>query len=194
MAKKEELRRRQIIGAMAECVASDGFDGATMRKVAERTGASTGFITYYYTNKKELMTETLGAAQEHTRQRIQQFSGDESGLRFIEGLFDVFVIHRDKETLPWSFWLDFWAHASRDRELRASNAAGTALLRAEIHGAMIAGIADESLRPDIDPDIASDLVLALLNGLGVLSAVAAKGEFDARASEVTKLALAFIRA
>jgi AcrR family transcriptional regulator len=194
MAKKEELRRRQIIGAMAECVASDGFDGATMRKVAERTGASTGFITYYYTNKKELMTETLGAAQEHTRQRIQQFSGNESGLRFIEGLFDVFVIHRDKETLPWSFWLDFWAHASRDRELRESHSQGTALLRAEIHGAIVSGLSDRSLRSDLEPAVTSDFILALLNGLGVLSAVAAKGEFDARAAEVTKLALEFIRA
>ncbi|HEY7269976.1 MAG TPA: TetR family transcriptional regulator C-terminal domain-containing protein [Dehalococcoidia bacterium] len=193
MARKEELRRRQIIGAMAQCVASEGIDGATMRKVAERTGASTGFITYYYTNKKELMKETLGSAQEHTRERVQSWAGVESGLKFLEALFEVFVLARDPETLPWSFWLDYWAHASREEELREAHADGTSYLRADVEAAIAAGVADGSLRADLEPGVAADFVMALLNGIGVQSALSQGDGFDARAGEIARLALDFLR-
>ena len=193
MSQKEELRRRQIIGAMAQCVASEGIDGATMRKVAERTGASTGFITYYYTNKKELMRETLASAQEHTRARIQALSGNESGLKFIEGLFEVFVLARDEETLPWSFWLDCWAHASRDADLGEANTEGMDLLRQDIEAAVAAGVKDGSLRANLNPRVAADFITALLDGLGVHAAVSEKRDFDARAAAVTRLALDFLR-
>ena len=193
MAKKEELRRRQIIGAMAQCVASEGIDGATMRKVAERTGASTGFITYYYTNKKALMKETLGSAQYHTRERVQGFAGNESGLKFLEALFEVFVVARDPETLPWSFWLDYWAHASRDAELRESHGEGTGYLRADVEAAIASGVADGSLRANLEPSVAADFVLALLNGIGVQAALAQDDGYDGRAAEIAGLALDFLR-
>jgi AcrR family transcriptional regulator len=193
MIRKEELRRRQIIGAMAACVAAEGIEGATMRKVAEKTGASTGFITYYYTNKKELMKETLGSAQDHTRERIQKFAGSESGLKFLEALFEVFIVARDPETLPWSFWLDYWAHASRDAELREAQSEATSYLKSDIEAAVRAGVDDGSLRADLDPALAAEYLLTLLNGVGVRSALAEKGGFDESAARISQLALDFIK-
>jgi AcrR family transcriptional regulator len=192
MVNKEELRRRKIIGAMAACVAAEGIDGATMRKVAEKTGASTGFITYYYANKQELMRETLGSAQEHTRERIQAYAASESGFKFLEALFEVFIFARDPETLPWSFWLDYWAHASRDPQLREAQSEGTRLLRADLQNAIASGVVQGSLRADLDPTVAADFVIALLDGIGVQSALE-RDAFDERASEIGRLALDFLR-
>ena len=55
-------RRRQIWKAVITCVSEDGIAGATIRKVAECAGVSTGMVTYYYPNKKELITATFAAA------------------------------------------------------------------------------------------------------------------------------------
>src|SRR4051794_38603485 len=58
----ETLRRRQITRAAIECVAEGGIDGATVRRVAERAGVSTGMVSYYYATKKELIAAAIAAA------------------------------------------------------------------------------------------------------------------------------------
>ena len=43
----EQRRRVQILRAAAEVVAEEGFEGATMRKIAERAGVSAGMLNYF---------------------------------------------------------------------------------------------------------------------------------------------------
>ncbi|WP_219506108.1 TetR/AcrR family transcriptional regulator [Nonomuraea ceibae] len=50
-----EERRRQIIDAAVEIMATEGVAGTTTRKVAERAGAPLGAIHYCFRNKDELI-------------------------------------------------------------------------------------------------------------------------------------------
>ena len=55
----EQRRRRHILRVVATVVAEEGFTGATMRKIADRAGVSTGMLTYYYKNKREILVDMM---------------------------------------------------------------------------------------------------------------------------------------
>ena len=52
-------RRQQIWDAVIDCITEGGVEGATIRKVADSVGGSTGMITHYFQSKKELVTESI---------------------------------------------------------------------------------------------------------------------------------------
>jgi AcrR family transcriptional regulator len=190
--QNQQLRRRQIIGAMAQCVAEDGIDGATVRKVAERSGGTTGLVTYYYATKRELMRETLEAAHERVNERIEQLQGKET--RQLQRLFEILVGQRDADTLPWSFWLDYWAHASREPGLREEHARHSAHLKATVQRLVESAIGRGLLRPDLPPATTANLLLSLLNGLGVQVALAQTLEDQRQAIEAVRLIFSLIAA
>jgi len=58
----EQRRKPQILRAVIDVVTEEGFDGATMRKIAERASVSTGMLTYYYKSKNDLIKDAIKAA------------------------------------------------------------------------------------------------------------------------------------
>lgn len=51
--------REQILGAAAELFAAQGFPGTSIRQVAERAGANSALIYYYFGSKAELFHEVV---------------------------------------------------------------------------------------------------------------------------------------
>ncbi|WP_326794452.1 TetR/AcrR family transcriptional regulator [Streptomyces sp. NBC_01808] len=79
-----EERRRQIVDAAVEVMATEGIEGATTRKIAERAGAPLGAIHYCFRNKEELIHLVMdrGAAMlEEAFARVDPGRGVEATLR-----------------------------------------------------------------------------------------------------------------
>src|SRR5437763_523410 len=53
------IRREQICRAAAKVISEQGFAGTTMRMVAEAAGVSTGMLNHYFSNRMEMLEETL---------------------------------------------------------------------------------------------------------------------------------------
>ena len=66
---REQRRKQQILPAVIAVVAEDGFEGATMRKIAERAGVSVGMLSYYYRNKREMIQDALRDAHNRAARR-----------------------------------------------------------------------------------------------------------------------------
>lgn len=49
------VKRKELLRAAASVIARDGYAKASLRKVAEHAGYSTGAVTYYFANKEELI-------------------------------------------------------------------------------------------------------------------------------------------
>ena len=75
----EQRRRRHILRVVATVVAEEGFTGATMRKIAERAGVSTGMLTYYYKNKREILQEMLADTYTRLITSLSELVGDDLG-------------------------------------------------------------------------------------------------------------------
>ena len=52
-------KRAALLDAAISVIATDGFAGASLRKVAERAGTSTGAVTYYFANKEEMIAAVV---------------------------------------------------------------------------------------------------------------------------------------
>jgi TetR/AcrR family transcriptional regulator, cholesterol catabolism regulator len=52
-------RRDQVIAAAVEVFATSGYDGASLREIAERIGISKGNLSYYFSRKSDLLFEIV---------------------------------------------------------------------------------------------------------------------------------------
>jgi AcrR family transcriptional regulator len=52
-------KRAELLNAAIAVIAEEGFAGASLRKVAERAGTSTGAVTYNFANKEEMMAAVI---------------------------------------------------------------------------------------------------------------------------------------
>ncbi|GAA4475554.1 hypothetical protein GCM10023094_13190 [Rhodococcus olei] len=50
-----EAKRAELLRAATAVIAEEGYVNASLRKVAQRAGYTTGAVTYYFANKKELV-------------------------------------------------------------------------------------------------------------------------------------------
>src|SRR5689334_4219474 len=52
-------KRTELLDAAIAVIAQEGFAEASLRKVAERAGCSTGAVTYYFANREEMMAAVI---------------------------------------------------------------------------------------------------------------------------------------
>lgn len=193
MKEREAQRRALILKAVRACVAEGGLAGATMRRIARKAQISTGMLTYYYANKRELILDALTATGNRRYERSREIAGPESSPRRIAAYFDVAFAEDDDEVASWPFTLEYWAEATRDPELRKHHqerrVEGRETMAGHIRTAMDAG----EVRRDLDPYALADLFLALRKGLGVEIAIGEE-EMDAhRARELAEVMIELVR-
>lgn len=54
-----EARRNELLEAAIAVIAQEGFAGASLRKVAQQAGCTTGAVTYYFANKEAMMAAVI---------------------------------------------------------------------------------------------------------------------------------------
>jgi TetR/AcrR family transcriptional regulator, transcriptional repressor of bet genes len=76
-----EFRRNQIRSAAAIVLAKNGFEGATMMRVARTARVSTGLINHYYPNKLAMLVDCLEFASEWFQSSIRRSIAGKLGSR-----------------------------------------------------------------------------------------------------------------
>jgi len=184
----ERRRKRHILRVVAAVVAEEGFSGATMRKIAERAGVSTGMLTYYYKYKRELLQDMLEDTYRGFMHELGKTATEQpTGFDRISAAFNLMLSGSSSGRFPISFWLSYFAEAMRDQELRLTSTAGLGRLRALFRQAIEAGMESGEVRSDLDAGLMSDLLMLLWQGVRV--EVGLYGMSEDRASEVVIEAL-----
>lgn len=160
----EQRRKRQILPAVIAVVAEEGFEGATMRKIASRAGVSVGMLSYYYQNKRDLLQDALKDAHARASRDVDETMGDDIGPHRIEALFDNMLERSRSRTFPLSFWLAYWSEAARHEEMRESSLVGLQKVRDTFRKAIEIGMREGPLRPDLNPDLGANLLMTLWQG------------------------------
>ncbi len=109
-------RRAELAAAAARVIARLGIGGATLREVAAEAGWTTGALTHYFANKRELLVFTLSASLDARRAR----RSERTSLSAEEALQSVLVaaLPTDEATmLHWTVTVAFCAQAVCDAEL-----------------------------------------------------------------------------
>lgn len=110
-----EERRVELTDAAARLIARAGIGAATMREVAAEAGLSTGSLTHYFADKRELLLCTFQASLSGRRsQRADRGQDAASQLRAtLEGALPV----DDDRRRHWMVTVAFCAQAAGDDEL-----------------------------------------------------------------------------
>lgn len=156
-----DQRRAAIVAATCDLIASEGLDAATMRRIAERTGSTTGLVTHYFESKQAVLVAALREVHRAAGKRM--FAAIASTTR--ESALRAVV----EESLPldaprraeWRIWLAFWGQAATDMELGREQ---------HRRYAEWTGLLDELVSsPDgsrADGSTAVDELIALIDGVG----------------------------
>jgi hypothetical protein len=111
-----EERRAELGAAAARVIARAGISGATMREVAAEAGWTTGALTHYFADKRELLRFTLEVSllrRRSQRPRRRELPPHEA-LR--TSLANALPTDEDSR-LHWTVTVAFCAQASTDPQL-----------------------------------------------------------------------------
>ncbi len=168
------IRREQICRAAARVISEQGFAGTTMRMVADEAGVSTGMLNHYFSNRMEMLEETLVFVSIRQQEReAGSIEGVEPGEKRLRALVRS-VLPTDQDTTEaWRVWIAAHGASVRLPHLRALMASRNGLwlqiLRRALDG-VVPDVPSEKIRYEWQLD-------ALMNGL-ITQAITSEAEFS----------------
>jgi AcrR family transcriptional regulator len=113
------IRREQICRAAAAVISDRGFDGTTMRMVAEEAGVSTGMLNHYFANRQDLLTQALVFVSERAQGRMREsIQGIPPGRERLVALLESALAEGQEVSETWRVWINAYGEAVRLADLR----------------------------------------------------------------------------
>lgn len=181
-------RRAAIAHALWRVVDDQGWARASLREVARAADVSLGQLQHYFSSRAQMLAFGVDFAAERTGRRVAQALAalpqppePRAVLRVV--LTEMLPLHPDSRATS-RLQAAYVAEALHDPELRDRVGAGMRAGRARVAALIREAREQGAIRADADPDIETDLVLALtgltpLLELGVIEPAAALAAIDA---------------
>lgn len=161
-----DARRQELIEASWAVIAAEGLEGVTMRKIATAAGCTTGRLTHYFEDREALILAALKASNQITSERVRAvLASDQTAEAKLLGMAEQTLPLDDERRNEVKVWLAFWSAAATNDTLAQENDARMA----EWHAALVPLIRE--LSPTANAAHEADLLIGLINGLGIQAAV-----------------------
>lgn len=154
-------KRTELLTAAISVIAQEGYAGASMRKVAQHAGCTTGAVTYYFANKEEMITAVAQSLFDEidTLLEINQERID------IKGLVGQWLDSMDgDEPNGWLAWLQLLAHARHEPAFASVIKQRYARFRQVFTVVLEKGQSQGLIRTDIPADLLADQISAISDG------------------------------
>jgi TetR/AcrR family transcriptional repressor of bet genes len=109
-------RRDQIALVACRVVAENGFDQATIVRIAREAGYTTGMVAHYFDTKQDIIIAALRLILRRIEERLTKPSTDLLTL-----LSEALPID-EQRFIENAFWSAFWGQVSADKKLKRINA------------------------------------------------------------------------
>ncbi|MFD5124683.1 TetR/AcrR family transcriptional regulator [Streptomyces sp. NPDC058385] len=153
-------RRAELLKAAASVIAQEGYANASLRKVAQRAGCTTGAVTYYFANKEELVTalaesrfDTYDAMLDAVRDRVD-----------VKALFGQWLARTADDPDFWPVMSQLLAHARYEPAFAALIERRYARFRSVYTSLLESGQEQGTVRDDIPADLLADQLAAMGDG------------------------------
>jgi AcrR family transcriptional regulator len=166
-----------LLRAAAELIADHGLEGATLRNIGARAGASRAMPGYHFGSKDELVTRLFHVANERTQrataEAVERAHGDLSTMTTLESLRVIAETYLEivassdgpEERAVVVMWGASFPTESTLAAVRESDAENHELLAALIR----TGQAEGSIRPDVTATAAAAMLMGMVRGIAGLS-------------------------
>ena len=112
-AEQKQQTRQKLIEATMAVIASEGFSGVTMAKVAEKAGLSRGIGNFHFQSKEQLLLETLHTLYMEFEDGWRNAVAD-AGSSPVEQLKDLIKTTLNPPIAEYkrvAVWLAYWGEA-----------------------------------------------------------------------------------
>jgi AcrR family transcriptional regulator len=158
-------RRATLIAATSEAIAREGLANVTLRSIARSAGWTTGIVTHYFADKRELLMATFRARADRARRQIE--SARAAGTPLLEAAIDAAMPLDDERLLDWRVFIAYMGAAIGDEDMaqlhRVRVDSFTKTIRGALAGEQVAG----RLPAALDPALEADRLVALINGIAL---------------------------
>ncbi len=165
----EEPRRAQMLEAARQVIAERGFPGARITDVADRAGVSPALVIYYFKSKDNLLAEAIRQSEDLW---YAEMSRRAAKIPTAAGRLEEVVAmtcHVSSEVVlegSLELWLDLWAQALRDPEVRAVREESDEHFRETIRQIVRDGVTGGEFS-GVDEDDFAVAYTALLDGFAI---------------------------
>lgn len=156
-----EAKRARLLKAAIAVIAQEGFAGASLRKVAQRAGCTTGAVTYYFANKEamivavaESLFDQFDAQLGRGQERIDVRAGFQRWLDWTNA----------DDPDAWLTVFQLLAHARHDPAFAAVYQRRYARYRSALAAILARGQGRGLIRDDIPADLLADQLSAMADG------------------------------
>jgi TetR/AcrR family transcriptional repressor of bet genes len=115
-----DQRRDQIALVACRVVAENGFDQATIVRIAREAGYTTGMVAHYFDTKQDIIIAALRLILRRIEERLTKPSGD-AQADLLTVLSEALPID-EQRYIECAFWTAFWGQVSADKRLKRINA------------------------------------------------------------------------
>jgi len=109
-------RRDQIALVACRVVAENGFDQATIVRIAREAGYTTGMVAHYFDTKQDIIIAALRLILRRIEERLTKPSTD-----LLTVLSEALPVD-EQRFIECAFWTAFWGQVSADKKLKRINA------------------------------------------------------------------------
>ena len=115
-----EQRREEIALVACRVIATHGFEQATIARIAEAAGFTTGMVAHYFDTKQDIILAALRLILHRMERRLTRSIPD-AGRDLLDVLSVALPIDRQRRD-ECAFWVAFWGQLSEDTRLKRLNA------------------------------------------------------------------------
>ncbi|RVQ65688.1 TetR/AcrR family transcriptional regulator [Croceicoccus ponticola] len=154
----------EIVTVAAELFAEKGYEGTSLRDVAERLGMLKGSLYHYISGKSDLLVHVLREAHERGVNALAALAQEDGpALLRLEAIVAAHARYVCTESVFTASFIEAHRHLAPDRAQEFVTAERS--YRLLIEGLIARGQAEGDLRPDLDPKVAALCLLGFLNSL-----------------------------
>jgi hypothetical protein len=162
---KFDSKRVSALSATLRVIARDGLEKTTIRSIAKEAGCSAGSLAHYFSDKEDILRQTLELADARISKRISDIiSETEPNFALREVLAQVLPIDNDR-TVELTLDVNFWGRALIHPELRGLEHQDHDRWR-NIVLELVTSITS-SRKSEISAINLTDVLIAFLDGLGL---------------------------
>ncbi|WP_426976317.1 TetR/AcrR family transcriptional regulator [Pseudarthrobacter sp. O4] len=163
-------RRQSILHYASQVISRSGVEGCSFAELSELSGFSIGMIQHYFRHRERLISATVEYRTEETMREWQRIYAN--GENALERLHDLLTFAVEGDTPfaeAWGFWLEIYAAAHKNAEIRDSVAEVLSTWRTLFVRALEEAIEERLLNPTADVDELATLFTAVIDGLAIQS-------------------------
>jgi len=153
-----------ILHATHRALRNHGYAEVTMRDIADETDLSKAAIHYHYDCKHDLLVSFLDHLYDRFEDRIRDPDGD-TPVERLHTLVDTLLVERAETPAFRTALLEIKAQAPYDDAFRDRLRRFDDAFSAAVRDLVAEGVADGTVRDDVDPDAVASTLTTFVNGV-----------------------------